>query len=88
MDPDKIPVPFAPDIAVEVLSASEGAIETNRKVRDYLGVGCHEVWVIDHVDCEFFVHSKSGIRLLLATDVLDSPLLPGFNVPVADVFAS
>ena len=87
MDPNKIPISFAPDIAVEVLSAFESAIGANRKVRDYMGAGSREVWVVDHVNCEFFVHSSNGIRLLLAADVLDSPLLPGFSVPVGDVFS-
>ena len=36
VDRKKIPLPFAPDIAVEVLSPSEIAFDVNRKVLQYL----------------------------------------------------
>jgi Uma2 family endonuclease len=39
LDPDRIPAPFSPDIAVEVLSPSEKAMDVRRKVRDYLRAG-------------------------------------------------
>jgi Uma2 family endonuclease len=84
IDLKKIPVPFAPDIAVEVLSPSETAIDVNRKVRDYLAGGSKEVWILDHENGELFVHTNGGIRLLGGSDVLESPLLPGFNAPVND----
>ena len=87
IDLNKIPVPFAPDIAVEVLSPSEKAVDVNRKVRDYLGAGSVEVWLLDHANGEFFVHTKAGIRLLLGNDVLESPLLPGFAAAVSEFFA-
>jgi Uma2 family endonuclease len=87
IDPDSIPVAFAPDVAIEVLSASESAIDVNRKVREYLAAGSAEVWVVDHINGELFVHSKTGIRLLQAGDVLESELLPGFSVPAAEIFA-
>ena len=45
-DRNKIPIPYAPDIAVEVLSSSESAIEVRRKVREYLRAGSSEVWLL------------------------------------------
>jgi len=85
IDEDKIPVPFAPDIAVEVLSPSERAMDLRRKVRDYLRGGSREVWLLDHANGEVLVHTSSGIRVLQGTDVLESPLLPGFSATVADL---
>ncbi|MFN0101628.1 MAG: Uma2 family endonuclease [Bryobacteraceae bacterium] len=85
LDLDKIPVPFAPDIAVEVLSPSEGAIDCNRKIRDYVTAGTREVWVLDIPNGEIFVHSLAAIRLLRETDTLDTPLLPGFSVRVTEI---
>jgi Uma2 family endonuclease len=85
IDPDQTPAPFAPDIAVEVLSQSESAIEVRRKTRDYLSSGAKEVWLLDHANGEVVVHTSAGIRLLQGTDVLDSPLLPGFRASVADL---
>jgi Uma2 family endonuclease len=87
IDLQKIPVPFAPDIAVEVLSPSETAVDVHRKVRQYLNAGTSEVWLLDHANEELFVHTNTAVRLLLASDHLESPLLPGFSVAVADLFA-
>ena len=87
LDLNKIPAPFAPDIAVEVLSPSERAVDVHRKVREYLGAGSVEVWLLDHANGEFFVHTKAGIRMLQGTDVLESPLLPGFAAAVSELLA-
>ncbi len=85
IDLDKIPAPFAPDIALEVLSASESAVDVRRKVRDYLRAGSKEVWLLDRSNAEILVHTGAGIRVLQSTDLLESPLLPGFSVAVADL---
>jgi Uma2 family endonuclease len=85
IDPDKIPAPFAPDIAVEVLSPSEGAVDLRRRVREYLRAGGKEVWLLDHKNGEVLVHTRTGIRVLQGTDVLESPLLPGFSAAVTDL---
>lgn len=85
IDPDKIPVPFAPDIAIQVLSPSESAMDVRRKVRGYLRAGTLEVWLIDHANAELEIHTNAGIRLLQQTDVLESPVLPGFRALVADL---
>ncbi len=84
---EEFPLPFPPDIAVEVLSPSEGAMDVRRKVRDYLGAGSTEVWLVDHANEEVVVHTKSGMRPFSGSDVLESPLLPGFSVVIADLFA-
>jgi Uma2 family endonuclease len=81
-DLNRIPVPFPPDIAVEVLSPSESAIDVNRKALDYLAAGCQEVWLLDEANGEVFVQTVDGIRLLRGHQALTSPLLPGFSVAV------
>jgi Uma2 family endonuclease len=88
VDLRKIPIPFAPDIAVEVLSPSEATIDTHRKVGEYLGAGSKEVWILDHDNGQLFVHTATGIRRLAGHDVLETPLLPGFAAPVSDLFAT
>ena len=87
LDPNLIPLPIAPTIAVEVLSPSEHIVDVNRKVRDYLGAGGKEVWLLDQANGELHVRTEAGIRLLRGSDILDSPLLPGFSVNVADLLA-
>ena len=87
LSPAQLPLPYAPTIAVEVLSPSEHVLDVTRKVRDYLSAGSKEVWLLDQENGEVQVRTKSGIRLLQAGDLLESPLLPGFAVPVADLLA-
>src|SRR5271165_1275634 len=82
IDRKKIPLPFAPDIAVEVISPSETTVATNRKALEYLAAGSQEVWHLDHENGEVFVQTEPGIRLLRGEAVLESPLLPGFSVMV------
>jgi len=83
LDPNKVPVPFAPDIAVEILSPSETATNVHRKALEYLAAGSHEVWQLDQENGELFVQTNSGITLLRGDAILESPLLPGFSVPIA-----
>ena len=85
IDMNSIPVPFAPDIAVEVLSPSESAVDVRRKVREYLLAGTQEVWLLDHTNGEVLVHTSAGIRVLQGPEFLESPLLPGFKAGVADL---
>ena len=87
IDQNKIPLPFAPDIAVEVLSPSESVVDVHRKVLGYLEGGSQEVWQHDHANGEVFVQTESGIRLLRGGAVLESPLLPGFSVAVTKLLA-
>ena len=87
LDMNLVPIPIAPAIAVEVLSPSEHMVDVNRRFRDYLGAGSKEVWLLDHANGELHVRTKAGVRLLQGSDVLDSPLLPGFSVNVADLLA-
>jgi Uma2 family endonuclease len=87
IDDSRIPVPFAPDIAIEVLSPSESAIEVHRRVRDYLDAGCLEVWLLDASNAVILIHTPSEIRRLFRDSVLETPLLPGFTAPVADLLA-
>ena len=85
IDLNRIPVPFAPDIAVEVLSPSEAAVEVNRKALEYLSAGSKEVWLLDNINGEIFVQTDAHIRLLRGKDLLESPLLPGFSHPVDEI---
>ena len=87
MDRKKSPIPFAPDIAVQILKPSDKATDVHRKTLDYLAAGSHEVWQLDHENGEIFIQTNTGIRLLRGQDPLESPLLPGFSVTVAALLA-
>ena len=87
-DPNRIPVPFAPDIAVEVLSPSESAMDVNMKVLAYIAAGTEAVWVVDTATSEIFIRRQATISLLRGEQSLESPLLPGFSVPVSELLAT
>ena len=81
--------PGPPDLAVEVLSPNDRASEVIAKVRDWLDAGCRAVWVVDPKTRTVAVyHGNREAVLLQITDTLGGgDLLPGFVVPVADLFA-
>ncbi len=78
----------APDLAVEVVSPSETATDLHKKIRQYLNAGCRLVWIVYPESREIEVHDhKLGIRLLTGHDTLTAEdLLPGFAIPVKDLF--
>ena len=87
IDWNKYPIPFAPDIAIEILSPSESAIELNRKIKEYLSAGCWEVWTLDHKNDEVFIHGDSkSVRILRRDEAVATPLLPGFAATLRDLF--
>ena len=81
-----VPIPFAPDLAVEVISESESAADAERKVGEYLGGGTLEVWQVYPNERRVRVRTAGGIRDFGPSDLLTSPLLPGFEVLVESFF--
>ena len=77
----------APDLAVEVLSPHDYALDVQQKVRDYLDAGARLVWVIAPGARTVTVYRADGTAALLReTDHLDGEdLLPGLTIPVAEV---
>jgi Uma2 family endonuclease len=80
--------PGAPDLAAEVLSPDDRAGEVLAKVMGWLEAGCVTVWVVDPRTQAVTVYHDRGKALVLgSTDTLTGgDLLPGFSVPVADIF--
>jgi Uma2 family endonuclease len=77
-----------PDLAVEVLSPDDRPGDVTAKVHDWLLAGCRAVWVVDPNSATVSVYrGPHGATLLKAGDALsDDGLLPGFRLPVAEVF--
>jgi Uma2 family endonuclease len=87
VDQDKTPIPFAPDIAIEVLSPSESADDSLRKVWVYLEAGAQEVWQISVKTRKVMIYRDTKSAIVLGTeDVLTSPLLPGWEIAVREIF--
>ena len=82
-------VPFAPDLAIEIVSPSDRADEVHAKVREYIEGGPRMVLVLWPTRRSASVHRPGGVaRELGPDDVLDGgDVLPGFQVRVGDLFA-
>jgi Uma2 family endonuclease len=78
---------FAPDTAIEILSPSETPSAAEKKVDEYLAAGAIEVWQIFAELKKVHVRTLTGTRELKGDDLLDTPVLPGFQIPVSAIFA-
>lgn len=88
------PIPFAPDLAIEVVSPSQtlGYDEMAAKARRYLQGGTRLVWVVWPERREVDVWRVANVNQPAATFHSDDPLdgediVPGFTYRVADIFA-
>jgi Uma2 family endonuclease len=81
-----------PTIVVEVLSPSTRRIDLVRKRGDYEALGIPEFWIIDPDTEVMLIARRSAptggyIDLVLESpDVITSPLLPGFQLAVSELF--
>ena len=83
----------APDLAVEVLSPGTHNERRDRdaKLKLYARRGVLEYWILDWRQRRAEVYRRDQLTLTLAftltkQDVLESPLLPGFSLPLAELF--
>lgn len=89
VSPKKIPIPLAPDIAVEVVSPSERTSDSLRKIKLYLLFGVQEVWQFSAETQEILIYGRSkSIRSLDIGDTLMTPLLPGWELSLRTIFGA
>lgn len=81
--------PFAPDLAVEVVSPGDRFDEVQTKVADYLAAGTRLVWVVNPTNRTVFVYRAThDVHALGEEDELSGEaVIPGFRCPVSRVFA-
>lgn len=90
--PPKGYFPGAPDLAVEVVSPGgtvyEVSTEVSTKVEEWLEAGTAQVWVVNPKRRTITIHTATGEQTLREHETLDGgELLPGFTLPLSDVFA-
>jgi Uma2 family endonuclease len=85
----------APDLVVEVLSSGPRKTDDLTKRKLYERFGVREYWIVDPELETTRIYRRAGDRFVRTAelsveqgDALTTPLLPGFSVPLADVFAS
>jgi Uma2 family endonuclease len=80
--------PGAPDLALEVISATDRYSEVAAKVQKYLGAGTRMVVVVDPPKRTVIVHrSYADVLILKEDDVIDGgDVVPGWTLQVRDLF--
>jgi Uma2 family endonuclease len=82
-------VPFAPDLAVEVLSPGNTVSEMDEKIALYFSAGSRQVWIVKPKQRTIAVYSSPfDVRILGEQDTLDGgDVLPGFELELSKLFA-
>ena len=80
---------FAPDLAVEILSPSDTIEALHQKIVEYFDNGTKLVWVVNPEEQIVLVyHSAQPDTILRVKDQLSGEdVIPGFSMPVAELFA-
>lgn len=81
--------PFAPDLAVEVLSPGNTVNEIDEKINFYFAAGARAVWVFNPKRRTVAVYrSPFDVRILSEQDTLEgSDVLPQFRLELSKLFA-
>ncbi len=79
----------APDLAIEVISPTDIWWEIMQKLDEYFSSGCRLVWLISPLDQRVLVYrQEQRSQILELGDLLNGEeVVPGFSMPVADLFA-
>jgi Uma2 family endonuclease len=78
----------ASDVMIEIVSPSESASRLTAKVEFYLQNGAESVWVVDPEERRVDVYSPGKpMRTFRERDTLIDPVLPGFELPLRDIFS-
>ena len=77
-----------PELAVEVISPTNGANEVIGKVEDYFACGVQRVWVIYSLYSKVYDYSSAtSVQILTRADRLSGgDVLPGFELPLSELF--
>jgi Uma2 family endonuclease len=80
----------APDLVVEVLSPSSEHYDSGVKLDRYLDAGVRECWIVNpeaRTVRTYFGEAGETVKVYRETDVIESNILPGLNIPLAEIFA-
>jgi len=79
---------FAPNLAVEIASRGDALAAISHKVSAYLDAGVQAVWVVNPWLRTIEVYRQGGQITVLtrAQTLTGDPVVPGFSVPLSDIF--
>ncbi|MBI2568431.1 MAG: Uma2 family endonuclease [Candidatus Schekmanbacteria bacterium] len=81
-------LPFAPDLAVEVVSPDDSPREARDKANEWIAAGSQAVWTVDPATRTVTIYELAKVpRVLGMAETLDGgSVMPGFSCPVAEIF--
>lgn len=79
----------SPDLAVEIISPSDRAGDMHERLMDYFETDTRLAWIINPSERSALVyHGPTPDKVLTLSQSLDGEnILPGFSLPLADLFA-
>jgi Uma2 family endonuclease len=85
---DKAVIPFAPDLAVEVISANDDWKLIVAKAKAYITAGTKVVWVVDPYSQSVMVCRQVNYFVTMHPEdtLTGDDILPGFSLPIKDIF--
>ena len=88
--PDDPIAGLIPDLAIDVLSESNTPREIELKLDHYFETGVRAAWVVDPKEQTAVIHSSRTWTKQIGVDgdLTAAKVLPGFRLPLRDVFAS
>jgi Uma2 family endonuclease len=75
-----------PEIAVEIVSPSDGFEALTKRTRRYLKAGTKEVWLLSIEGREAYLYSEKRNIILDENGEFRSDLIPGFSIRFGDLF--
>jgi Uma2 family endonuclease len=80
--------PFAPDLAVEILSPTDLHEKVSGKIREYFAAGVRQVWLISpEYKTVTIYQSPTQVSILTEADELISgEIVPGFRCRLRELF--
>ncbi len=87
---DRVPLPLAPDLVIEIVSKNDRADDLHLKVAQYLAAGVRSVWLF-YPNTRLAYRYTPGklepeVRSAGAGHLFDEPaLLPGFSSPLREI---
>jgi Uma2 family endonuclease len=91
IDLERVPLPIAPDLAIEIVSKNDRADDLNLKVSQYLQAGVQAVWLFYPITQLAYRYLPGKldpeVRSAKAGDRFEEQeLLTGFSLPLAEIF--
>jgi Uma2 family endonuclease len=80
--------PFAPDLAVEIISPNDLYEKVNSKMREYFDAGVRQVWLISAEHKTVTIHHSPTRTTILteADEIVCEDIVPGFRCRVSELF--